>query len=185
MSPVNIKVSPLTKQKNKSMLCLCVCSYSKRKSVMGQHKSLFSTQKEIAQVKKKRPLRFNYTSPLLLTRKKCTLAMSFHNQDTCTCCFLLANSYFLLLPMLSRVSLLGTGMQPQWWSLEKKSSDSPYLCMSVGMLVPDAWFLFYFLQGLASFTEFFFSDAWVRLSISCFFQWVSNSFSPLVCLLVS
>lgn len=184
-SPVNIKVPPLIKQ-NKSMLCLCVCSYSKSKSVMGQHKSLFSTQKKIAQDKKKRPLRFNYTSPLLLTRKKCTLAMSSSITK-----IPVPVAFFLPIPVSSfcpccqeflswaQVCNLSDGA----W--KKKSSDSPYLCMSVGMLVPDVWFLFYFLQGLASLTEVFFSDAWVRLSINCFFQWVTNSFSPLVCLVVS
>lgn len=111
----------LSQNRRTNQCCVFVfVAIAKVKVSWGSIKACFLLKKKLHKTKKKRPLRFNYTSPLLLTRKKCTLAMSFHNQDTCTCCFLLANSYFLLLPMLSRVSLLGTGMQPQWWSLEKK-----------------------------------------------------------------
>lgn len=70
-----------------SSFVVCICGYSKPKSVLGRPQSLFSTQRKIAQ-DKKMPLRFNYPSWLPLTRKKmyCSSAF-FHVQDTCTCCF--------------------------------------------------------------------------------------------------
>lgn len=70
-----------------SSFVVCICGYSKPKSVLRQPQSLFSTQRKIAQ-DKKMPLRFNYPSWLPLTRKKMYYSSEyFHDQDTCTCCF--------------------------------------------------------------------------------------------------
>lgn len=59
-----------------SSFVVCICGYSKPKSVLGQPQSLFSTQRKIAQ-DKKMPLRFNYPSWLPLIRKKMYCSSAF------------------------------------------------------------------------------------------------------------
>lgn len=135
-SLVNIRCL-LSKQKNKSMWCLhfchCICDNSKPKSVLGQPQSLFSTWRKIAPDKKKKkpqtqpPLRFNYPSPILLTRNGYGRTYSCSTSFLVLVACLVVNrslkmnySCFLLLPMLSVVSLLDTDIQALWWSLEKK-----------------------------------------------------------------
>lgn len=99
----------------------------------GSLKACFLLEEKLHQTKKKKkpqtqpPLRFNYPSPILLTRSGYGRTYSCSTSFLVLVACLVVNrslkmnySFFLLLPMLSVVSLLDTDIQALWWSLEKK-----------------------------------------------------------------